>query len=138
MRLAHAYSYLARYEDAIAEEERARILAGESPEATIAKGHQLRDAFRQRGGRGYWEQQLQFAKLHENPPESYVGSYGLAILYTQLADREKAMTALSQAFKEHDLRLSEIGLEPLFNPLRTDPSFIDYENRVGLPVSKTR
>lgn len=138
VRLAHAYSYLARYEDAIAEEEKARILAGEGPEATVAKGQQLRDAFRQRGAQGYWEQQLQFAKLHENPPESYVGSYGLAILYTQLADREKAMTALNQAFMEHDLRLTEIGLEPLFNSLRTDPSFIDFENRVGLPVSKTR
>lgn len=138
MRLAHAYSYLARYEDAIAEEERARILAGESPEATVAKGQQLRDAFWQRGGRGYWEQQLQFAKLHENPPESYIGSYGLAILYAQLGDRERAMTALNQAFMEHDLRLTEIGLEPLFNPLRREPSFIDYENRVGLPVSKTR
>jgi tetratricopeptide (TPR) repeat protein len=89
VRLAHAYSYLARYEEAIAEEEKARILAGESAEVTVAKGQQLRDAFRQRGAQGYWEHQLQFAKLHENPPESYVGSYGLAIPYTQLADRER-------------------------------------------------
>jgi hypothetical protein len=37
------------------------------------------------------------------------------------------MTALNQAFMEHDLRLTEIGLEPLFNPLRADPSFIDFQ-----------
>lgn len=138
VRLAHAYSSLARYEDAIAEEEKARILAGESLEAAVAKGKQLRDAFQQRGPQGYWRQQLQFAMLHENPPESYTGSYGLAILYSQLGDREKTMTALNQALMEHDARLTEIGMEPLFNPLRTDQSFIDFENRLGLPVSGKR
>jgi len=135
VRLARAYAGLARYEDAIAEEEKARILSGESPEAAVAKGQQLRDAFRQRGTRGYWEQQLQSAKLSENPPELYTGSCGLAVLYAQLRDREKAMTALNQAFKEHDNRLTEIGVEPLLTPLRTDPSFIELETRIGLPPS---
>lgn len=138
VRLAHAYCSLARYEDAIAEEEKARILAGESPEASVAKGQQLRDALQQRGPQGYWKQQLQFAMQNDNPPESYTGSYGLAILYAQLGDRERAMTALNQSFMEHDLRLTEIGLEPLFNPLRTDPAFVDYENRAGLLGAKTR
>lgn len=132
MRLAHTYSSMARYEDAIAEEEKARILTGESPEAAVAKGRQLRNSFRQRGARGYWEQQLNLIQLHDNLPESYTGSYGLAVLYTQLADRERAMTALNQALTERDLRLTEIGIEPLFNPLRTDPSFNDFETRVGL------
>lgn len=132
VRLAHTYSSIARYQDAIAEEEKARILTGETPEAAVAKGRQLRDSFKQRGARGYWEQQLKLMQLHDNVPESYTGSYGLAVLYTQLADPEKAMTALNQAFTERDLRLTEIAIEPLFNPLHTDPSFNDFETRLGL------
>jgi TolB-like protein len=135
-RIAHLYAAWEKYPEAISEEENARILAGESPEAAVAKGEQLRTAFKQRGPRGYWEQELTFAAAPENPPEFYSGAFGCAVLYAQLVRVKEANDALEQAFEEHDLRLTEIGVEPLFQPIRGNDQFIELESRVRLPVSK--
>jgi hypothetical protein len=40
VRLAHLYPYLEKYDDAIDEETRARLLAGESPKSVLQKQEQ--------------------------------------------------------------------------------------------------
>jgi TolB-like protein/DNA-binding winged helix-turn-helix (wHTH) protein len=133
-RLAHLYAAWEKYGDAISEEENARILAGESPETAVAKAQQLRTALKQRGPRGYWEQELLFASSPENPPEFLTGAFGRAVLYAQLVREKEANAALEQAFAEHDLRLTEIGVEPLLQPIRGNDQFLRLERRVRLPA----
>src|SRR5438874_4736984 len=41
-------------------------------------------------------------------------SDGLAILYFRLGERTKALQALEQAYKERQLHMTEIGIEPAF------------------------
>jgi len=41
-RLSHLYASIGKYEEAIEEETRARILSGENPKSAVAKGEQLR------------------------------------------------------------------------------------------------
>ncbi len=131
-RLAHLFTYTGRFGDAIEEETKARMLAGENPKAALAKAEELRVALAARGPRGYWEKVLELSSAKENPPEAYAGSYGLAIVYTRLAEKEKALDCLEQAYTERQLPMTEIGIEPAFDALRSEPRFAALLRRVGL------
>ena len=131
-RLAHLYTYVQKYDDAIEEDTKARMLAGEDPRGVLLKQEEMRTALRARGPRGYWETLLEFSKGKENPPEAYTGSYGTAILYVRLGEKENSMDALEQAYVERQLALTEIGIEPALDPLRAEPRFQELLRRVGL------
>jgi adenylate cyclase len=131
-RVAHLYTYIGKFDDAIAQETKARLLAGEDPKAALAKEEELRIAWKAGAAAGYWKKQLEFASMPENPPEAYVSSYGRAILYTRLGDKEQALASLEKAFADRNLAMTEMGVEPMFDPLRSDPRFTDLLRRVGL------
>jgi TolB-like protein/DNA-binding winged helix-turn-helix (wHTH) protein/Tfp pilus assembly protein PilF len=131
-RLAHLYAYREEYDKAISEETRARILAGEDPHAVLKLEDSLRQAFTTRGPRGYWEKLLELSRRPDNPPEAYTTTDGLAVLYIRLGDKEKAMQALEQGYKERQLHMTEIGIEPTFDPLRPEPRFQDLLRRIGV------
>ena len=131
-RLAHLYTYTGKFGDAIDEETKARMLAGEDPKAALAKADALRAALAARGPRGYWEKILQLSGMKDNPAEAYVTSYGLAIVYSRLGEKDKALDCLEQAYAERQLAMTEIGVEPAFDPLRAEPRFAALLRRVGL------
>ena len=131
-RLAHLYTYRGEFDKAIAEETRTRILAGEDPRSVVKLEDALRKAFASRGPRGYWEKLLELSQRSDNPPEAYTTSDGLAILYARLGEKEKALRALEQGYKERQLRMTDIGVEPAFDALRSEPRFQDLLHRIGV------
>ena len=131
-RLAHLYTYRGEFDKAIAEETQTRILAGEDPRSVVKLEDVLRKAFASRGPRGYWEKLLELSKRNDNPPEAYTAHDGLAILYVRLGEKEKALHALEQAYDERQLHMTEIGIEPAFDMLRSEPRFQDLAHRIGV------
>jgi tetratricopeptide (TPR) repeat protein len=131
-RLAHLYAYRGEYDKAIAEETRARLLAGEDPRAVLKLEDSLRKAFATRGPRGYWDKLLDLSHRTDNPPEAYTTGDGLAILYARLGDKERALQALERAYKERQLHMTEIGIEPAFDSLRSEPRFQELTNQIGV------
>ncbi len=131
-RLAHLYTYRGEFDKAIAEETRTRILAEEDPRSVVKLEDALRKAFASRGPRGYWEKLLELSQRSDNPPEAYTTSDGLAILYARLGEKEKALQALDRAYKERQLHMTEIGVEPAFDTLRSEPRFQRLLRQVGL------
>ncbi|MGB7848786.1 MAG: winged helix-turn-helix domain-containing protein, partial [Candidatus Acidiferrum sp.] len=99
-RLAQLYAILGRYDEAITEESKARLLAHEKPQDVLAKMNTLKRELVTRGERGYWEEQLQSARDRQNPPEAYVRPYGLAIIYACLGQKPKAFENLENALAE--------------------------------------
>jgi hypothetical protein len=75
---------------------------------------------------------LEFSRKKENPPETYVTTYGVAILYARLAEKGKALEWLNKGYLEHDVQMTEIGVEPAFDVLRLDPRFVDLLRRVHI------
>ncbi|MGH9640978.1 MAG: winged helix-turn-helix domain-containing protein, partial [Terriglobales bacterium] len=108
-RMAHLATYMCKYDMAISDETKARLLNGEDPVSVEKKEGELRMALKNRGAQGYWQMTLELSKSPDNPPEAYLGSYGLAIIYARLGEKQKALDALDRAFDEHALAMTEIG-----------------------------
>jgi DNA-binding winged helix-turn-helix (wHTH) protein len=134
-RVSHVYASLGRYDEAISEEEKSRILNVADPETGVATARKLRAAYLKRGTRGYWEEELELTFAKDSPPEFYHGDYGRAIIYAQLGESRKAMEALNQAVAEHDMRLTELAMEPLFKPLCSNTAFSDLKKKIGVDTN---
>jgi pentatricopeptide repeat protein len=52
--------------------------------------------------------------------------------YLGLGDKEQAFVWLEQAFKEQSNILQFVKTHPFFDPIRSDPRFVDLERRIGL------
>jgi len=131
-RLAHLYTYLGRFNDAIAEESMARALSGEDLQVVQSHEEALRKSLTAHGDQGYWRTLLDFATVKPNPPEAYDDAYGIAIIYARLGEKEKAIDSLESAYAERKIAMTEIGVEPAFDALRSDSRFHGLLRRVGL------
>jgi TolB-like protein/DNA-binding winged helix-turn-helix (wHTH) protein len=132
VRLAHLYTYLDRFDDAIAEETKALVLSGSTPRETQDRADALRAAVASNGPRAYWENVLELSQTDVNAPEGYGNSYGIAILCTRLGEYDRALGSLELAFTQRQLGMTEIAIEPAFDPLKSDSRFVSLMRRVGV------
>lgn len=132
-RLAHLYAVMGKFNEAIAEESKARTLIHESLDRVQAKSNRLRRAVAENGARGYWQTELDLAHEEQNPPEAYDTPLALAMIYSHLGDKEKAFANLEIAYAGRDEELTNLSIEPQFDSLRSDPRFKDLVTRVGIP-----
>jgi len=78
------------------------------------------------------EAQKAIQKLNQLP-EQNVENYPVAIVYAGLGEKERAFKWLERAYKVHDSSMVFVKVDPLLDPLRSDPRFQDLLRRVGLP-----
>ena len=71
-------------------------------------------------------------KLAEWAKSGYVSPFYRAMVEVGLGDRDKAMEALEEAFKDRSGWLVFLNVEPEFDSLRSDPRFVDLLRRAGL------
>jgi len=71
--------------------------------------------------------------LTELSKHSYVSSYSIAESYMRVGEKQKAFEWLDKAYEEHDSGLVSAAVEPMFEPIRTDPRFKDIVKRMKLP-----
>ena len=83
------------------------------------------------GGRTEALQQLQHMKSMSS--KKFVTSYGVALIYTALGDKDQAFEWLNKAYDKRENWLVWLKLDPRWIPLRSDPRFVDLVRRVGLP-----
>jgi tetratricopeptide (TPR) repeat protein len=75
------------------------------------------------------------ARLDEIARERYVTSYGVALVYAGMGDKEQAFSKLEQAFGERSHWMVWLNLDPRWDSLRADPRFDELTRRLGLGVS---
>jgi TolB-like protein/DNA-binding winged helix-turn-helix (wHTH) protein/Tfp pilus assembly protein PilF len=131
-RIAQLHAFLGRFDDAIAEDTKARLLSGEDQKSVLQKEAALRHAWSTGGPQGYWKKLLEFTQRPDNPPEMYGSPFGTAILYAQLGEKDRALEYLETAYEQRSLFMTEIAIEPAFDSLRSEPKFQDLLQRVGL------
>jgi tetratricopeptide (TPR) repeat protein len=125
--VARTYVTQGKYASAIAELRRAITLEdGRDPLLLGALAHACA-----RGGDR--EEALKLVgelKRFSNP----VTPFGLIWAYAGLRDNDHAFIWLEKAYMERRDRMTWLNIDPLLDPLRSDPRFQDLVRRVGLPT----
>jgi len=126
-RLSEVYAQLGRYEDSIAESEKAASLAGFDP-AEVSRWHaSLRLALATAGGRGYWQDVADELKRHDS-------FYGAAAAYARLGQKQEAFLWLEKAVRAKDNDLIYLGVDPALDSVHSDRRYVAFMQRIGLPA----
>ena len=123
--LGKTYEAMGLWNLAIEEFQKAVALSHDS-ENLAALGH----AYSAAGNRA--EALKVVAQLQAHAPTSDVSPFDLAAVFAGLGDRGKAFLYLDQAYRERDSRLPFLAVDHWFEPLHSDPHFVELCRRVGL------
>jgi TolB-like protein/DNA-binding winged helix-turn-helix (wHTH) protein/Tfp pilus assembly protein PilF len=135
--LAHAYDVKGMHEEAQEEYFRAYEGAGMDVEQirrdrAAVKAHGWR-SFLSEGAR----QAEQSPKTSRDPRGEEEGAYYLAMTYARLREKDPTIEWLAKGYDARPFFLAFIGVEPLFDPMRSDPHFQELMRRIGLPQART-
>jgi TolB-like protein len=72
-------------------------------------------------------------ELLADSKRKYISPYDIAVIYTGLDDKERALEWLNRAYEEHAGFLIFVNSDPRFKPLRSDPRFQDLLRRMRFP-----
>ena len=118
-----------RLHEAVQEFERA---VRDSHENTLAVGH-VGFGHALLGRRSEAEKSL--ARLQELAGQRYVLPSAAALVYLGLGDHDRVFDCLDEALKERELRMIYLKVDPIFDPLRSDPRFDMLLRRVGFAAN---
>jgi len=118
---AWAHEQAGNYDEAIALHEKAVALSGGASLYRAALGYSYGLA-----GRGE-EAAVILDELHKDPSTA---PYELAIVYLGLSDYVQAISKLEEAYAARDSQLIYINRGPRFDPLRSNPRFIELLGKI--------
>src|SRR5262249_41001496 len=72
-------------------------------------------------------------QLSEDAKERYKPALAFAGVDLGLGENDQALNSLDKAFEERFNRLAYLRREPIWDPLRSDPRFVDLLRRINLP-----
>jgi serine/threonine-protein kinase len=125
--LGRTYLRTHAFADAIAEFEKAAALSPTMPRYASALAHAYGRAGKSAEALGILEQ------LERGSPAPTPSWIDIAIARSGLGQNDQAFAALEKALEHREWRLVRIQVEPMFDPLRTDPRFAALLRRIGLP-----
>jgi len=123
--LRQVYRAQGLYEDALEADQKWLTLSGASEEEVAS----LADAYQTSGKEGYWRWWLDYNT--EMAKQQYVPLRTFAYIYAHLGDKDRAFEQLEKAFEQND-DVSDIKVNPRWDPLRDDPRFQDLLRRMNL------
>ena len=117
-----------RFEEAIAELNKAGDLSGGAPLIKAALGH----AYAVSGKRG--EAIKILTELQERAERSYVSASEIAAIYAGLGEKEQAFALLERAYQDRSYYMPAfLPMDERLDKLHSDPRYADLLRRVGLP-----
>jgi len=125
--LGQAYEARGRHDEAIEEYQKAIAIGGRTSDALARLGYAYATAGKQA------EAQRVLVELNGMSKQGYVSSYDLAIFYAGLGDKERAFEQLNKAYEDRAGWIIWLRVEPLFDPLRSDPRFAELVSRMKFP-----
>jgi TolB-like protein/tetratricopeptide (TPR) repeat protein len=125
--LGRAYQQTARYPDAVAELRKALELSEGDTNELAALGQALAISHQDSEARKILQQ------LTERSQQTYVQPTWVAVIHIGLGEKDQAFDWLQKAYEDRSAWLVYLKVDPFFDPLRSDPRFIDLMRRVGFP-----
>jgi tetratricopeptide (TPR) repeat protein len=125
--LGLAYASNRRFDDGIATLEKAVVLSSRAPSALGLLGMCYGLAGRKVEANKMLEELLELNRRR------YVTPVAMVSAYIGLGDKDRAFAWLEKAYQERSYMMSYLKVEPIVDPLRSDPRFGDLLRRMGLP-----
>jgi serine/threonine-protein kinase len=126
--LGMAYEQKAMYSEAIAEFQKALEVSRGNPFALGSLGH----AHAVSGNREKARQTL--SDLLALSKRRYVSPFDIAVVYTGLGDKDRALEWLEKALDDRSLEMIFLKVDPRFDSLHADPRFAMSLRRIGLSI----
>jgi DNA-binding winged helix-turn-helix (wHTH) protein/TolB-like protein/Tfp pilus assembly protein PilF len=124
-----AYAQKGLYDQAIEARSKALNRLNVDPEKIAS----MKDIYARSGWKGYWQKELESAVA--KGPNSPLFNYFVARIYARLGQNEQALTHLEKAYEERLDHMVLLKVDPVFDPLRSDPRFADLIRRMGFTSS---
>ena len=125
--LINSYLCLRRFDDALdAMKAASRQSHNEFPPDFVAK---VREGYRSHGERGFWEATVEGM---QSAQDIRGRDYDVVQALAQLGRTDEAFAVVDQLLSERSPLAHLISLDPLFDPLRSDPRFEEIRRSLGL------
>jgi len=126
--LGLVYLHDHEFKESIAELQEAATLSPEDDRKKAALGYAYAVSARK------IDSQDILTQLKNQSKRRYVSPYVLALICVGLGKKGEAFEWLEKAYKQRDSDLPAIRLEPMFDPLRSDPRFRELLGRINFPT----
>ncbi len=123
--LARVFIHQNKFDEAIAEAKKAVEFSGGNSEAISLVAYALVKANRRD------EALAMLEELKSRSNQQYVPSYNLAMIYNGLGNSDEALNQLEKGFREKDVRMILLKVDPKWNNLRNEPRFIELMQRMN-------
>src|SRR5712691_11193452 len=127
--LARTYVTRGMYQQAVAELQKALIFNAREPFVLGVLAHAYA-----RAGRREDALKLVGELKRIEAERGSIPTFSIIWAYAGLGDKEQAFAWLEKSYEEHRDRMVWLNVDPLLDPLRSDPRFHDLVRRVGLPT----
>jgi TolB-like protein/tetratricopeptide (TPR) repeat protein len=124
--LGSAYRQKKMYREALDSFSQGRRLLGDQPVMIALYGHALAVAGDAAGARNA------LADLQHIAQSRYVSSLYSAAIYIGLGEKSTALDWLDRAYQERNDRLVYLGVDPIADPLRSEPRFTELLHKIGI------
>src|SRR6266403_274248 len=125
--LGSAYREKKMYKDALEQFSQASKLSGNQPAIAALYGHALALSGDTAGAR------RALADLHLLRQSRYVSALYFAGIYAGLKEKSMALDWLDKAYKERNDRLVYLNVDPMADPIRSEPRFQALMKKLHLP-----
>ena len=132
--LAITYVQLGRFDDALAENQKAFELTGgpKRDDGSRRINDTLAVIYAAEGRKAEAEKLL--AEMDEQEKDGqYVYTFSRAGVYAELGDKDRAFKYLEQAYAERSPAMADLKIAFVLDKIRNDQRFSDLIRRVGLP-----
>ena len=126
---AVALEQLGRYQEALAEYTKCGETAGMSTGYIAGLGN----TYARMGDRRRALDELERLRLASR--KQYVMPFNFAAIYLGLGDRDDAIAYLKTAVKERSIETAHLKLDPVFDPIRSDPRYAQMVRDVETPIA---
>jgi len=126
--LAQSYAGKGMYREAMAEVDKVPAMFRSIPGVAGLRGY-VHGLLGERS-----EAQQIIEQLKAVSKQRYVPGFYIALAYAGLGDNDQAFAWLEKSVEERFVRLAYFAKEPLWDPIRSDPRFVELVRRVGIPT----
>jgi serine/threonine protein kinase/tetratricopeptide (TPR) repeat protein len=124
--LVYPYALKGLYDEAVAEAKKALELSDRGPIMMVVLGQAYALSGKEGEARRVLSEMINLSK------ETYVSPQGIAIIYTGLGEKGKALEFLEKAYETRDHWMYNLKVIPYMDSLRSDPRFKALLRKMGL------